>query len=65
VIQVIYLAMAGVGLYRRWLWSRDVWLLVAMAGYVMVLHALSYADLRMSLPVMPLVCVLAAGKVRD
>lgn len=64
VIQAVYLALAGIGLYRRWPWSRDVGLMVALAGYVMVLHALSYADLRMSLPVMPLLCVFAAGKTR-
>ena len=64
VIQMLYLIAAGIGLWRARLWSREVWLMVAVAGYVMVLHALSYADLRMSLPVMPLVCALVATKTR-
>jgi len=65
LIQAAVLAMAGFGLWRARPWSREVWLMVAVAGYGMVLHALSYADLRLSLPVMPLVCALAAVKTRD
>lgn len=63
VIQAGYLALLGIGLCRLWPWNREVWLMLAVIGYVMLLHALSYADLRFSLPVMPLVCVLGAAAV--
>jgi len=60
VIQSGYLVLLGVGLWRRWPWDWETGVLVGLIGYVMVIHALSYADLRFSLPVMPLVCALAA-----
>ena len=60
VIQTGYLVLLGIGLWQAWPWEREVWWLVAMIGYVMLLHALSYADMRYSLPVMPFVCALAA-----
>jgi hypothetical protein len=63
LLQAVYLAMLGVGLWRRWPWGLDTVLLLTLIAYVMLVHALSYSDLRFSLPVMPLVCVLAyAGK---
>jgi hypothetical protein len=61
VIQFAYLALLGVGLWRRWPWEPDTVLMLALVAYVMLIHALSYADMRFSLPVMPLVCVLAAS----
>jgi hypothetical protein len=67
VIQAAWLALAGIGACRLGPWTAKTKLLVALTGYVMAVHALSYADLRFSLPVMPLVCVLAAsawGKTR-
>ena len=60
VIQVGYLALLGIGLWRLWPWTKEVRLMLVLIGYVMLVHALSYADLRFSLPVMPLVCVLGA-----
>ena len=59
VIQAGYLVLLSIGLYR----SRDAttWWLVGMIAYVMTLHALSYADLRFSVIVMPFVCALASG----
>jgi len=60
LIQGGYLALLGIGLWRIRPWNREIGLLLAMLGYVMVVHALSYADLRFSLPVIPCVCVLAS-----
>jgi hypothetical protein len=60
-IQGGYLALLGIGLWRARPWSREVIVMVALIGYGMLVHALSYADLRFSLPVMPLVCARAAG----
>lgn len=60
-IQGDYLVLLGIGLWRAWRWSVEVKLLLGLIGYVMVMHASSYADLRFSLPVMPLVCVLATS----
>ena len=60
LIQGGYLALLGFGLWQV-PWARERWLLLALIGYVMVVHALSYADLRFSLPIMPCVCALAAG----
>jgi hypothetical protein len=59
-IQGGYLALLGIGLWRTRPLSRETKLMLALIGYVMLVHALSYADLRFSLPVMPLVCVIAA-----
>jgi hypothetical protein len=59
-IQGGYLALLGIGLWRTRPWSRETKLMLALIVYVMLVHALSYADLRFSLPVMPLVCVIAA-----
>jgi hypothetical protein len=39
----------------------DTVLPLTLIAYVTLVHAVSYADLRFSLPVMPLVCVLAGG----
>ena len=60
LIQGGYLALLGFGLWRV-PWTRERGLLLALIGYVMVVHALSYADLRFSLPIMPCVCALAAS----
>jgi predicted MarR family transcription regulator len=59
VIQALYLAMAAFGLWRVRPWNGEVVMIVTLIGYVMLIHALSYADLRFSLPVMPLICVFA------
>jgi hypothetical protein len=59
VIQAGYLALLGIGLWRARPWDREVGLLLGLIGYVMVVHALSYADLRFSVIVMPYVCALA------
>ncbi|HUJ08835.1 MAG TPA: hypothetical protein VL171_02320 [Verrucomicrobiae bacterium] len=61
LIQAAYLVLLGVGLWRRWTWNVEVMIMGTLILYVMFVHALSYADLRFSLPVMPLVCVLAAA----
>ena len=61
VIQAGYLSLLGIGLWRVRPWSLQIVLFVTMTLYVMVIHALSYADLRFSLPVMPLVCALAGA----
>ena len=55
-VQAVWLALAGWGLWRLRPWLPVTWLGVALTGYVMVVHALTYADLRFSLPVMPIVC---------
>lgn len=60
LIQAGYLSVLGIGLWRAWPWGWPVWMLVALVAYVMGIHALSYADLRFSLPVMPYVCALGA-----
>jgi len=59
-IQGGYLALLGIGLWRTRPWCRETKLMLALIVYVMLVHALSYADLRFSLPIMPLVCVIAA-----
>ncbi len=59
VIQGLYLALAAIGLWRVRPWNGEVVIIVTLIGYVMLIHALSYADLRFSLPVMPLICVFA------
>jgi hypothetical protein len=60
VIQAGYLALLGIALWRTRPWDVSVTLMLALIAYVMLVHALSYADLRFSLPVMPFVCVIAA-----
>jgi hypothetical protein len=59
-IQAGYMALLCISLWQLRPWSREVWLMLVLIGYVMLVHALSYADLRFSLPVMPFVCVLGA-----
>jgi hypothetical protein len=58
-IQVVYLSLLGIGLWRARPWGFETVLMIALVAYVMLTHALSYADMRFSLPIMPLVCVLA------
>lgn len=53
-----------IGLWRLHPWSREVWLMLGIIAYMMLIHALSYADLRFSLPVMPFVCALGAAAIR-
>jgi len=60
VIQFTFLAAMGLGLYRRWPWDLEVMLMLALITYVMLIHALTYADLRFSVYVMPFVCALAS-----
>lgn len=62
-VQLVWLALAGVGLWKSRPWLPVTWVGVALVAYVMVVHALSYADLRFSLPVMPLVCAWAGAGV--
>lgn len=61
VIQAGYLFLLGLGLWRQRPWSVEVMVAITLIVYVMLVHALSYADLRFSLPVMPVVCALAAA----
>lgn len=61
LLQVLYMAILGIGLWRRWPWGLDTVLPLILVAYVMLVHALSYSDLRFSLPVMPLVCVMAGS----
>jgi hypothetical protein len=65
VVQAFYLGLMGVGLWRRRPWGLETVLPLTLIAYVMLVHALSYADLRFSLPVMPLVCALAGSAFRD
>ena len=60
-IQIAYLALLGIGLWRRWPWGMETVLLLALIAYVMLIQALSYADMRFSLPVMSLVCATACA----
>jgi len=60
-VQLAYLTLLGIGLWRRWPWDADTVLVLALIAYVMLIHALSYADMRFSLPVMPLVCAWAGA----
>jgi len=60
-IQGAWLALLGLGLWRLRPWRLPVVVLVTLILYVMLVHALSYADLRFSLPVMPAVCALAGA----
>jgi hypothetical protein len=61
IIQLTYLAAMGIGLRRRWPWDLEVVLMLSLIVYVLLIHALTYADLRFSVYVMPFVCVLASG----
>jgi hypothetical protein len=60
-LQTCYLALAAVGLWRGRRQRLGQSVLLALIGYGMVIHAVSYADVRFSLGVMPLVCVLGGG----
>ena len=61
LIQTAWLSLAVIGLWRLRPWSLQTALLVVAVGWVMLVHAISYADSRFSLPVMPFVCVLGAA----
>ncbi|HTS16702.1 MAG TPA: hypothetical protein VMP11_03940 [Verrucomicrobiae bacterium] len=61
LVQAVFLGLLGIGLRRGWPWDVDSVLALTLIAYVMLVHALSYADLRFSLAVMPLVCALAAS----
>lgn len=63
LIQGGYMALLCIGLWHAWPVGREEWGMLALIGYVMLVHALSYADLRFSVIVMPLVCVLTATGV--
>jgi len=60
VIQIAWLLLAGIGLWQLRPWSAQTRLLVTLILYGMLLHAISYADLRFCLPLMPFLCVLGA-----
>jgi hypothetical protein len=68
-IQGGYLVLLGIGLWRARPVGAETWLLLGMMGYVLLAHAMSYADLRFSLVVMPFVCALAGkawtGDIKD
>jgi hypothetical protein len=61
LVQIAYLGLLGIGLWQRWPWGLETVLVLTLIAYVMLVHALSYADLRFSLTVMPLVCALAGS----
>jgi hypothetical protein len=61
IIQFGYLSLFAVGLWRQRPLLSPMILMLILIAYVMLIHALSYADMRFSLPVMPLVCVIAAA----
>ncbi|GEM_PF-1135782 len=63
LIQCAYLSVCAVGLWKSRAERRGQTLLLATVGYVMFAHAASYADVRFSLIVMPLVCVFAGRAV--
>ena len=60
-VQIAYLTLLGIGLWRQWPWGAETVLVLALIAYVMLVHALSYADMRFSLPVMPVVCAWAGA----
>jgi hypothetical protein len=60
-IQGAYLALLCIGLWRLRPWSVEGKLVLTLVAYVMLIHALSYADLRFSLSAMPFVCVVGAA----
>jgi hypothetical protein len=57
-VQGFFLVALLIAIWRMRPWDREVVLMLSVILYVMIAHALSYADLRFSLPVMPLVCAL-------
>jgi 4-amino-4-deoxy-L-arabinose transferase-like glycosyltransferase len=59
-IGILVLAAAGVGLNR----SLDIWLLVAAAGYLIVISGGPEAYSRFRVPVTPVLAILAAAGVR-
>jgi hypothetical protein len=64
LIQSLYLGLAAFGLWKLRNSQHGQALLLAVVAYVMLAHAVSYADVRFSVIIMPLVCVLggvAAG----
>jgi len=61
MIQAGYLVLVVIGLCRLRPWGVEKMLMMTLIVYVMFVHASSYADLRFSLPVMPVVCALAAA----
>jgi hypothetical protein len=61
VIQLAYLILLGIGLRARWPWTSEIVLMLLLVAYVMLIHAVSYADMRFSHTVMPLVCALACA----
>jgi 4-amino-4-deoxy-L-arabinose transferase-like glycosyltransferase len=61
LIQSAYLIMALIGLWRLRPLSAQQRLLPALLLFAMFFHAFGVSELRFSLPVFPLVCVLAAA----
>ena len=63
VVQILFVGLGLAGVFRSRLdWSTRI-LLCLVVGYVCLIHAIAYADVRFSLPVMPLVMLLGAGAV--
>jgi hypothetical protein len=60
LLQLVYLGLAAAGAARR----RPPAELLIVILYTWALHALVIADVRFALPVMPLVCVIAAAAFR-
>ena len=61
VVQAIFLGAGLLGLFFRRLDSAAAGLFVLIIAYLWLLHAAIYADVRFSLPLMPLVTILAAA----
>jgi hypothetical protein len=57
-VQGCFLVALLIAIWRVRPVDREVVLMLSVILYMMIAHALSYADLRFSLPVMPLVCAL-------
>lgn len=68
LLQLFYLVPGGVGLYyalRERAHHKAVWLLLAVIMYYVVLHALTMAEVRYSVPIMPYVIIFSSyGVVR-
>jgi len=64
LIQGLWLAFGAVGLWILRPWSPGTRLMLGLVLYVMAIHALTYADLRFSLPVAPFVAAFGGEALR-
>lgn len=60
-VQLLFVGLAAAGLARRVLPGSVALLFLLLIGYVWVLHAVVYAEVRFSLPLMPLLAVCGAA----